>query len=342
MLVTISPKDDKPELVSHGGQEFNYVLSGKVAVVLGAKTILLNEGDSVYFDPRIRHGQYAVDGEARFLTVIDKNDAGEFPQEEKHGQNFLVGDTVVRKIVAGSGITADCGVLEIGPGAGALTKELLGAAGRVLSVEIDDELIPVLQSRFGSDDRFRLIHGDILKTDVAALLREHFDGMPVCVCANLPYYITTPILMLLLEGRFGFHSITVMVQKEVAARLCAGKDDDCRGAITLAVQYYASVRRLFGVPAGCFSPPPKVDSAVVRMDPYPVPPVDTGDEKLFFTLIRAAFAQRRKTLLNALSAVFGGRADKTRLAAVLAEAGLAPDIRGEKLGIENSPSLRKK
>lgn len=161
-------------------------------------------------------------------------------------------------------------------------------------MEIDDELIPVLQSRFGSDERFRLIHGDILKTDVAALLREHFAGMPVCVCANLPYYITTPILMLLLEGRFGFRSITVMVQKEVAAGLCAGKNDDCRGAITLAVQYYASVRRLFGVPAGCFSPPPKVDSAVVRMDPYPVPPVDTGDEKLFFTLIRAAFAQRRK------------------------------------------------
>ena len=139
-----------------------------------------------------------------------------FRKKKKYGQNFLVGDTVVRKIVAGSGITADCGVLEIGPGAGALTKELLGAAGRVLSVEIDDELIPVLQSRFGSDERFRLIHGDILKTDVAALLREHFAGMPVCVCANLPYYITTPILMLLLEGRFGLRSITVMVQKEVA------------------------------------------------------------------------------------------------------------------------------
>ena len=148
--------------------------------------------------------------------------------------------------------------------------------------------------------------------------------------------------MLLLEGRFGFRSITVMVQKEVAARLCAGKNDGCRGAITLAVQYYASVRRLFGVPAGCFSPPPKVDSAVVRMDPYPVPPVDTGDEKLFFTLIRAAFTQRRKTLLNALSAVFGDRADKTRLAAVLAEAGLAPDIRGEKLGIEEFANLTKK
>ena len=265
-----------------------------------------------------------------------------FRKKKKYGQNFLVGDTVVRKIVAGSGITADCGVLEIGPGAGALTKELLGAAGRVLSVEIDDELIPVLQSRFGSDERFRLIHGDILKTDVAALLREHFAGMPVCVCANLPYYITTPILMLLLEGRFGFRSITVMVQKEVAARLCPGKNDGCRGAITLAVQYYASVRRLFGVPAGCFSPPPKVDSAVVRMDPYPVPPVDTGDVKLFFTLIRAAFAQRRKTLLNALSAVFGDRADKTRLAAVLAEAGLAPDIRGEKLGIEEFANLTKK
>ena len=265
-----------------------------------------------------------------------------FRKKKKYGQNFLIGNTVVKRIVAGSGIDADCGVLEIGPGAGALTRELLSAAKRVVSVEIDGELIPILENCFGNDSRFTLIHGDILKTDVSALLREHFAGMPVCVCANLPYYITTPILMLLLEGRFGFRSITVMVQKEVASRLCAGRGEDCCGAVTLAVQYYAAVRKLFGVPAGCFSPPPKVDSAVVRLDPYTVPPVDTGDEAMFFQLIKAAFAQRRKTLLNSLSAAFADRADKERISAAITAAGLDPAGRGEKLGIEEFANLTKK
>ena len=148
--------------------------------------------------------------------------------------------------------------------------------------------------------------------------------------------------MLLLEGRFGFRSITVMVQKEVASRLCAGRGEDCCGAVTLAVQYYAAVRKLFGVPAGCFSPPPKVDSAVVRLDPYTVPPVDTGDEAMFFQLIKAAFAQRRKTLLNSLSAAFADRADKERISAAITAAGLDPAVRGEKLGIEEFANLTKK
>ena len=230
-----------------------------------------------------------------------------FRKKKKYGQNFLVGDTVVRKIVAGSGITADCGVLEIGPWRGRADE---GAArrGRPRTFRGNRRRAdpgpakPFRKRRTLSADSRRYSQNRRRRPTARTLRRA---DAPVCVNgANLPFDIAAPILMLLLEGRFGFRSITVMVQKEVAARLCAGKNDDCRGAITLAVQYYASVRRLFGVPAGCFSPPPKVDSAVVRMDPYPVPPVDTGDEKLFFTLIRAAFAQRRKTLLNALSAVF--------------------------------------
>ena len=265
-----------------------------------------------------------------------------FRKKKKYGQNFLIGNTVVKRIVAGSGIDADCGVLEIGPGAGALTRELLSAAKRVVSVEIDGELIPILENCFGNDSRFTLIHGDILKTDVSALLREHFAGMPVCVCANLPYYITTPILMLLLEGRFGFRSITVMVQKEVASRLCAGRGEDCCGAVTLAVQYYAAVRKLFGVPAGCFPLRRRSIRLSCGWTTYTVPPVDTGDEAMFFQLIKAAFAQRRKTLLNSLSAAFADRADKERISAAITAAGLDPAVRGEKLGIEEFANLTKK
>ena len=260
-----------------------------------------------------------------------------FRKKKKYGQNFLVGDTVVRKIVAGSGITADCGVLEIGPGAGALTKELLGAAGRVLSVEIDDELIPVLQSRFGSDDRFRLIHGDILKTDVAALLREHFDGMPVCVCANLPYYITTPILMLLLEGRFGFRSITVMVQKEAAQRLCAPPGTRACGAVSVAVQYYAEPRVLFQVSRGSFLPPPNVDSTVIRLDVREQPPIYVPDERRFFALVKAAFGQRRKTILNAVSA--GLSVPKEQVSNACTTAGISPTARAEQLSMEQLAAL---
>ena len=255
-----------------------------------------------------------------------------FRKKKKYGQNFLVGDTVVRKIVAGSGITADCGVLEIGPGAGALTKELLGAAGRVLSVEIDDELIPVLQSRFGSDERFRLIHGDILKTDVAALLREHFAGMPVCVCANLPYYITTPILMLLLEGRFGFRSITVMVQKEAAQRICAEPGSRNVGAVSIAVRYYAQPEMLFQVSRGSFLPPPNVDSAVIRMKIRETPAVSVEDEAFFFQTVKAAFAQRRKTLANSLSA--GLAVSKQQALETLAACEIPPNARAEELTME--------
>ena len=228
-------------------------------------------------------------------------------------------------------------MLEIGPGAGALTKELLGAAGRVLSVEIDDELIPVLQSRFGSDDRFRLIHGDILKTDVAALLREHFDGMPVCVCANLPYYITSPIIMRLLEGPLPIRSLTVMVQKEAAVRITAAPGTRECGAISAAVWYYSTPKLLFPVSRGSFLPAPAVDSAVIRLDLPQELPEDLPPREDFFAVVRAGFGQRRKTMLNSLSAGLRWEKDATR--ALLTAAGIAENARAEQVTLEQWKAL---
>lgn len=263
-----------------------------------------------------------------------------FRKKKKYGQNFLINKAVVDRIAAESGVTPDCGVLEIGPGDGALTAALLGKAGKVVSVEIDDELIPVLEARFGADTRFSLVHADILDVDISALIESRFGDMPVCVCANLPYYITTPIIMKLLEGRYGFRSVTVMVQKEVAARLCSTDPAQC-GAVTLAVNYYAAAKRLFTVSAGSFSPPPKVDSAVIKLTPYDSPPVDVCDEKLFFDIIRAAFGQRRKTLANALSSAFGFE-NRQAIAEAIAAAGTDPNTRGERLSIEEFAEITKK
>lgn len=254
----------------------------------------------------------------------------DFVKKKKYGQNFLTSDRIPARIAAESGITEDCGVIEIGPGLGVLTKQLLAVAKKVVAVEIDSELIPILTEKFSDNPNFGLINEDILNVDLNKLIEDHFPGMPVCVCANLPYYITTPILMKLLEGKHGFRTITVMVQKEVAQRLCSKCGDDEYGAITASVNYYASVKRLFPVKAGSFSPPPKVDSAVIRFDLYDTPPVTPADENTFFAVIRAAFAQRRKTLLNALSAAFSDRLSRDELAKIIEDAGLSHDVRGEK------------
>lgn len=254
----------------------------------------------------------------------------DFTKKKKYGQNFLTSDRIPARIAAESGITKECGVIEIGPGLGVLTQQLLNTAKKVLAVEIDEELIPILNDKFADTENFHLINEDILNIDLGKLLEEHFSGMPVCVCANLPYYITTPIIMKLLEGKHGFKTITVMVQKEVAQRLCSKCGDSEYGAITASVNYYASVKRLFAVKAGSFSPPPKVDSAVIRFDLYDTPPVTPVDEETFFAVIRAAFAQRRKTLLNALCTAFSDRIPREVIADIIAEAKLDPDIRGEK------------
>lgn len=253
-----------------------------------------------------------------------------FVKKKKYGQNFLTSDRIPARIAAESGITSECGVIEIGPGLGVLTKQLLAVAKKVVAIEIDTELIPILTEKFADEENFRLINEDVLNVDLDKLIAEHFPDMPVCVCANLPYYITTPILMKLLEGKHGFRTITVMVQKEVAQRLCSKCGDSEYGAITASVNYYASVKRLFPVKAGSFSPPPKVDSAVIRFDLYDTPPVNPVDENTFFAVIRAAFAQRRKTLLNALCTAFSDRLSRDELAAIITEAGLTQDVRGEK------------
>ncbi|MBO5402534.1 MAG: ribosomal RNA small subunit methyltransferase A [Clostridia bacterium] len=253
-----------------------------------------------------------------------------FIKKKKYGQNFLTSDRIPARIAAESGITSECGVIEIGPGLGVLTKQLLAVAKKVVAIEIDTELIPILTEKFADEENFRLINEDVLNVDLDKLIAEHFPDMPVCVCANLPYYITTPILMKLLEGKHGFITITVMVQKEVAQRLCSKCGDSEYGAITASVNYYASVKRLFPVKAGSFSPPPKVDSAVIRFDLYDTPPVAPVDENTFFAVIRAAFAQRRKTLLNALCTAFSDRLSRDELAAIITEAGLTQDVRGEK------------
>ena len=254
----------------------------------------------------------------------------DFVKKKKYGQNFLTSDRIPTRIAAESGITEECGVIEIGPGLGVLTKQLLAIAKKVVAIEIDTELIPILTEKFSNNPNFCLINEDILNVDLNKLIEEYFPGMPVCVCANLPYYITTPILMKLLEGKHGFQTITVMVQKEVAQRLCSKCGDSEYGAITASVNYYASVKRLFPVKAGSFSPPPKVDSAVIRFDLYDTPPITPADEATFFSVIRAAFAQRRKTLLNALCTAFSDRLSKDTISEIIADAKLPQDVRGEK------------
>lgn len=252
--------------------------------------------------------------------------------QKKFGQNFLINDDIPIRIAEECGAGKNDCVLEIGPGIGTLTRELCEVAGSVTAVEIDSGLIPVLKETLADFDNVEVINSDIMKTDLNKLFEEKFSGKAVCVCANLPYYITTPILMLLLESRLPFKKMTFMVQKEVADRLSSNSREGDYGAVTASVSYYGKVEKLFNVSAGNFMPAPKVDSAVIQITLYSEPPVKVDDEKLFFKVIRAAFEQRRKTLVNALS----GKVDisKEETAKAVAEAGLPLDIRGERLGIE--------
>jgi len=247
------------------------------------------------------------------------------------GQNFLTAAWVPREIVAQSQIDETVGVLEIGPGIGCLTRELAGKASKVIAVEIDRALMPVLDETLQGCDNIRIINEDILKVDIEEVLKE-FGGLKKYVCANLPYYITTPILSYLLESRF-FESITVMMQKEVAHRLCACPATPDYGAFTVFVQYYSEPKILFDVPKGCFVPQPKIDSAVVRLHVREKPPVEVEDEKLFFRVVRASFAQRRKQLVNGLTSAFGSDFTKAELGQILEEVGLSASVRGETLSI---------
>lgn len=248
------------------------------------------------------------------------------------GQNFLTAQWVPERIAAECGVSPDSAVLEVGPGLGCLTLELSGHAGKVVAVELDRALLPVMAETLSDCDNVEVVQGDILKTDIAALCKEKFGDMQVHACANLPYYITSPAISALLDSGV-FKSITVMVQKEVAERICAAAGTAEYSAFSIYVQYHTKAEILFEVPRECFVPQPKVDSAVLRLIPRETPAVDTCDEKLFFSIVRAAFNQRRKTLANALSSAFSGRLEKAEILSLIRSCGFDERIRGERLGL---------
>ena len=257
---------------------------------------------------------------------------------KEFGQNFLTNRIIPEDIADNCADDSDRMILEIGPGIGCLTQELALRYRRVVAVEIDKGLIPVLQRTLSEYDNVTVINGDIMETDIAALVERYSEGRPVSVCANLPYYITTPILMRLLESGVHFSTITVMVQNEVAARLAARPGSSDYGAITAVLGYYGTVRKLFKVSAGCFVPAPKVDSAVVRIDLYNEPKFDIKDERLFRGLIKAAFEMRRKTLQNAISAKMP-HFSKDDILSAITYIGQDEKVRGERLSTEDFAKL---
>lgn len=248
------------------------------------------------------------------------------------GQNFLIDPEVCPRMADEAIPDASYGVLEIGPGIGVLTVELARRAAKVVSVELDDRLFPILKKTLADFDNIELVHGDILKLDLHALLREHFGDMPVVVCANLPYYITSPVITKLLQEHLPIESITVMVQKEAAERLCAEVGTRQAGAVTVAIAAYAEAEQLFFVPRSSFLPAPKVNSEVIRLTlrdtPIPLP-----DEASFFRVVKAAFTQRRKTVVNSLSQAFG--LPKDRIREMLTACSLAENLRPEALTLDD-------
>lgn len=248
------------------------------------------------------------------------------------GQNFLINPSVCPRIAEMGGAQPGFGVLEIGLGIGVLTAELAKRADKVVGIEIDSRLLPVLQETLEEFDNVRIIHGDVLKVDLHRVIQEEFAGMEVAVCANLPYYITSPILMSLLEQRLPIRSITVMVQREAAQRICALPGTREVGAVSIAVQYYSQPKILFQVSRGSFMPAPEVDSCVIRLDVRAAPAVPVQDEQAFFQVVRGAFSQRRKTLSNCLSSSLG--LPKGQIQQLLESAGVSPGARAEQLSME--------
>lgn len=248
------------------------------------------------------------------------------------GQNFLINPSVCPKMAEQSGAKKGVGVIEVGPGIGVLTCQLAERADRVVAIELDKRLLPVLDETLAEYDNIRIINDDILKIDLKKLIETEFSGMDVVVCANLPYYITSPVIMKLLEDRLPINALTVMVQKEAAQRICAEVGSRQSGAVTVAVNYYAKPQILFGVSAGSFMPAPKVDSAVIRLDILKEPCVQVEDEELFFKVVKAAFSQRRKTLPNSLSA--GLQISKVTVTNALNRANVPVNYRAEQLTME--------
>lgn len=262
-----------------------------------------------------------------------------FNFQKKFGQNFLIDTHVLERIIEAAGITKDDFVLEIGPGIGTMTQYLCENAREVTAVEIDQNLIPILADTLSAYDNVTVINEDILKLDIVKLAKEKNAGKPIKVVANLPYYITTPIIMGLFESHVPIDSITIMVQKEVADRMQVGPGTKDYGALSLAVQYYAKPEIVANVPPNCFIPRPNVGSAVIRLDRYAEPPVQTLDEQFMFSVIRASFNQRRKTLVNGLSNAPGLNVSKEKIKEVLNRMELSETVRGETLTLEQFAQL---
>ena len=262
-----------------------------------------------------------------------------FSIQKKYGQNFLIDEHVLNKIIAAAELTEDDYVIEIGPGIGTMTERMAPECRHVTAIEIDRELIPILSETLSGFDNVDIINEDVLKVDLNKLIAERNDNKPVKVVANLPYYITTPIIMSLLENKIPIDTITVMVQKEVADRMMVGPGTKDYGALSLAVQYYAKHYIVANVPMNCFIPRPNVASAVIRLTCHKEPPVTVKDEKLMFNLIRASFNQRRKTLINGISNFSGLSYTKEQVAMALNSIGLSENIRGEALDLEKFAKL---
>ncbi len=261
-----------------------------------------------------------------------------FDFRKKFGQNFLIDNNILEKIIEAAQITKDDCVLEIGPGIGTLTQRLAEEAGEVIAVEIDKNLIPILNETLADYDNVTIINDDILKVDINKIVEERGER-PVKVVANLPYYITTPIIMTLFEKHVPLHSVTIMVQKEVADRMKVGPGTKDYGALSLAVQYYAKPEIVTKVPAACFMPRPNVDSAVIRLTRYEDTPVKADDEAWLFAVIRASFNQRRKTLANGLANAGNLSINRQQVEETLAEMGLPTSVRGETLTLEQFSEL---
>lgn len=270
------------------------------------------------------------------IEIIQKY---EFAFQKKFGQNFLIDTHVLDKIIAAAGVTKDDCVLEIGPGIGTMTQYLAESARHVVAVEIDSNLIPILKETLGEYENVTVIHDDILKADINQITEQYNSGRPIKVVANLPYYITTPIIMGLFENKVPIDNITVMVQKEVADRMQVGPGSKDYGALSLAVQYYAEPYIVANVPPNCFMPRPSVGSAVIRLTRHKEPPVNAEDPGLMFRLIRASFNQRRKTLQNGLNNSPEVPYTKEQIAEAIESLGLGPSVRGEALTLEQFASL---
>ena len=253
------------------------------------------------------------------------------------GQNFIVNPGICPKIAKLGGAAGDVGVIEIGTGIGVLTAQLAARAQKVVAIELDTRLMPILKETLAEFDNVTILNQDVMKTDLHQVIREHFAGMRVVVCANLPYYITSPILMNLLESRLPIEAVTVMVQKEAAQRICAAPGTRQAGAISVAVHYYSQPKILFPVSRGSFLPSPDVDSCVIRLDILSKPPIAVPDEALFFRIVRGAFSQRRKTILNGVCAALGCSKDTVR--AMLEEAQISPTARAEQLELPQLGAL---